>query len=147
MLEHMGEDCIPQPLWPHQSLALAPVAPATCNGSSINRPTNLQPTQLPKHPSKHASAHPAPSAAAPGDGLDKERLAALGMGAFASYGVISNLNCELGFRSRAAAAVAAEAATRVHVPAVPSSRCAVGFCTCRAATAEEAATGADCGGS
>jgi hypothetical protein len=27
-----------------------------------------------------------------GDGLDKERLKALGMGAFASYGVISNLN-------------------------------------------------------
>lgn len=28
----------------------------------------------------------------PGDGLDKERLKALGMGAFASYGFISNLN-------------------------------------------------------
>lgn len=27
-----------------------------------------------------------------GDGLDKERLKALGMGAFASYGFISNLN-------------------------------------------------------
>jgi hypothetical protein len=49
----------------------------------------------PPAPRMHAAPPPPKTRARPataGDGLDKERLKALGMGAFASYGFISNLN-------------------------------------------------------